>query len=254
MTSPEQLLERLVADERASPNPPDEAGERVWAAIEDRLANGPAPPELDDGPLFDHAPELAAAGSRGGSSVVLKLVGAVAVVGVVAGGLALVLGREPAPASVPAPAPDTTAPLVEPSTPPEPAAAPPRPPEPVAAPEPEPVEPEPVEPETPATTKPKPKPAPAPAPAKSLADEVALMQALSTALKRGDSSKVLALVAEHERDFASGQFIEERRAAKARGLCQAGKLATGKQEAARFVERWPSSIHVAAVEQDCGIE
>lgn len=80
------------------------------------------------------------------------------------------------------------------------------------------------------------------------------MQALSTALKRGDSNEVLALVAEHERDFAKGQFVEERRAAKARMLCRSGKLAAGKKEAERFAVRWPSSIHLAAVNQDCGLD
>jgi hypothetical protein len=80
------------------------------------------------------------------------------------------------------------------------------------------------------------------------------MQALSTALKQEDSSKVLALVAEHERDFAKGQFIEERRAAKARALCWSGKLAAGKREAESFASRWPDSIHLTFVNQACGLE
>lgn len=80
------------------------------------------------------------------------------------------------------------------------------------------------------------------------------MQALSTALKQGDSSKVLKLVAQHERDFDKGQFIEERRAAKARALCQSGKHTAGEKEAASFASRWPNSIHLTSVKQDCGLE
>jgi hypothetical protein len=252
MTTPEQLLERLEAVERASPGPPNEAGERVWAAIEHRLGNGPAPPDLDDGPLLDPTPELGAATSTGSSSMVLKVVGALAIVGVVGGGLALVLGRDPAPDRVTvddsSDTPASTSP--EPREPevviPEPVTPAPE----VVTPEPEVVAPKPAK---LTTSKPKPRSKP-PVQAKSLADEVALMQALSTALKHGDSSKVLALVAEHERDFAKGQFIEERRAAKARALCQSGKLAAGTKEAERFATRWPSSIHLAAVDQDCGID
>jgi hypothetical protein len=65
---------------------------------------------------------------------------------------------------------------------------------------------------------------------------------------------VLTLVAEHERDFGKGQFVEERRAAKARALCQSGKQTAGKKEAQTFAERWPSSIHLNSVKQDCGLE
>ena len=58
---------------------------------------------------------------------------------------------------------------------------------------------------------------------KGLAEELALMQAMSTALSEGDSSRVLELVAEHRRDFPHGQLIEERSAAEARALCRRGK-------------------------------
>ena len=49
--TPEQLLERLETAERGATGPPAETAERVWGAVEARLVNGPAPPELDQGPL-----------------------------------------------------------------------------------------------------------------------------------------------------------------------------------------------------------
>lgn len=256
MTTPEQLLERLEAVERGATGPPATTGDRVWTAIEARLGNGPAPPELDSGPLLDPAAAELAANVGGSSSVVLKVVGALVITGMIGGGLALLLGERPPEDEVATIEPEAVAPA-----PIEPEPAP-------IKPEPAPIEPEPeiLEPEP---TPPEPEPEPikpagatskvktqqkAPANPKSLADEVALMQALSTALKQGDSRKTLTLVAEHERDFAEGQFIEERRAAKARALCQSGKLATGQKEAASFASRWPKSIHLASVQQDCGLE
>lgn len=250
MMTVDQLLERLEASERAATGPPAETGERVWSAIEDRLANGPAPPEIDDGPLLEHVPSEAVAGAGSSSSIALKIVGVLAAVGVIGGGAALLSNREPPPNEVAVVEPvsiesESSKPAV-----PEPALAEPEP----APTEPAPIEPAPVEPppsESTVKLKTQQKP---PAQPKSLADEVALMQALSTALKQEDSSKVLALVAEHERDFPKGQFIEERRAAKARALCRSGKLAAGKREAEAFAARWPDSIHMSFVHQDCGLE
>lgn len=259
MTTPEQLLERLQAAECAATGPRAGTNERVWGALEERLANGPAPPELDDGPLLEHVPHELAANVGASSSVVLKVVGVLALVGVVGGGLALSRDRDrttdgvAALESSPGPASAEPVKVPEPELP-EPVSVEPVPVESVP-PEPSPSEPlEPLEPPPAgATSKVEPQPKP-PVKPKSLADEVALMQALSTALKQEDSSNVLALVAEHERDFPKGQFIEERRAAKARALCRSGKLAAGKKEAASFASRWPDSIHLPFVNQACGLE
>ena len=256
MTTVDQLLERLEAVERGATGPPGDTGERVWTAIEDRLENGPAPPEIDDAPLLEHVPAEVVANVGGSSSVVLKIVGALAVVGVIGGGVALLSDRDRTPAGVaplsaaggepaaPVEPPKAEPPKAEPQ-PIEPAPIEPPPVEPTL----EPVQPPPDEPTSKVKAQPK-----APAQPKSLADEVALMQLLSTALKREDSLEVLALVAEHERDFPKGQFIEERRAAKARALCRSGKLAAGKREAEAFASRWPDSIHISFVNQDCGLE
>lgn len=266
MTTVDQLLERLEAGERAATGPPAEAGERIWTAIEDRLANGPAPPELDDGPLFEHIPgDVVVANVGASSSVALKIVGALAVAGVIGGGAVALRGDRDRSSSNDVAAIEAVEPEPVEPKPVEPALVEPEPapvelhdvangPAPI---EPAPIEPPPVEaPEPPPSAEPpsKAKPLPKqPAKPKSLADEVALMQALSTALKQEDSSKVLALVAEHERDFPQGQFIEERRAAKARALCRSGKVAAGKREAEAFASRWPKSIHLTFVNGDCGL-
>lgn len=263
MTTPEQLLERLKAVERDATGPPADTADRVWVAIEDRLAGGPAPPELDDAALLDQVPELA--GSAGtASSVALKVVGAVVIVGGIGGALALLVDRDRPPDSAPAAIDDSPAQLDSAAD--EPGELTPVPLDvgPIEAPEPESLESESLEsespqaesrqaesPEIPTIRK---KSNTADSPPKSLADEVALMQAISTALKQQDSHKVLKLVAEHERDFAKGQFIEERHAAKARALCQSGKHSAGKKQAASFAVRWPDSIHLASVEQDCGLD
>lgn len=64
---------------------------------------------------------------------------------------------------------------------------------------------------------------------------------------------VLELVAEHERDFADGQFIEERDAAKVRAQCRSGAREAGQKAAQRFGQRWPASIHRATIREDCGV-
>jgi hypothetical protein len=257
MNTVDQLLERLEATERAATGPPAETGERVWTAIEDRLANGPAPPEIDDAPLLEHVPQELAANAGASSSVVLKVVGVLAIVGVIGGGVALSSKRDRAQdpvraadeiAAVEAASPEPLSPEPAPPEPALPESAPLEPSEPSTPPDSHPEE-SPSKPKTPPKATPK-----EPGQPKSLADEVALMQSLSTALKQEDSSKVLELVAEHERDFPKGQFIEERRAAKARALCKSGELEAGKREAEQFASRWPRSIHLPFVNEDCGLE
>lgn len=257
MTTADQLLERLEAAERGATGPPPETGERVWTGIEDRLANGPAPPDIDDAPLLEQVPGELAINVGTSSSVVLKIVGVLAVVGAIGGAVALLSTGDRPPELVEsvesAPVMAEAKPKPKPPEPalPKvvPAAVERAPAEPPAPAEPAPTEAPPSEP--PAKLG---KPSKPPAQPKSLADEMALMQTLSTALKQEDSSKVLTLVAEHERDFPKGQFIEERRAAKARALCRSSKLTAGKREAEAFASRWPDSIHLGFVKRDCGLQ
>ena len=253
------LLEALVASEREASGPSPEVRDRMWTAIDTRLSQGPPAPELGDEPLLTAAK---------GPGALLKIVGVVAVVAGLGGGAALLL-RTP---EAEAPAPELAAAAVEPGDP-TPAEPPPSdlPTGPAFDPDPNPATPPAParDPDPPAasaaTTHAQPKPsrptprgapkqAPQPKQPKTLAEEIALMQRISTALKQGDSTRVAALVSEHERDFPKGQLIEERRAAKARSLCMRDKLEAGRKQAQQFAARWPGSIHLAAVERDCKIE
>lgn len=257
----DDLLAELEAAERSTPEPPAESAERVWSAIEDRLGGGPPPPPLDDAPLFPSA-------SSGAGVTLLKIVGGVLVVGALGMGANAMLGD--APGRVPASEPSVVSssdPTAASSSAPEPASAEvqaerpapesspaPAPQRTEAAPEPT-SAPEPATPAAPSVRAPtKAKPKPTPAQPKTLADEVALLRSITASLKANDPTKTLRLVREHERDFPRGQFAEERRAAKARGLCRKGKTSAGRKEAARFEQRWPKSIHLPAVREDCGLD
>ncbi|EDM74560.1 hypothetical protein PPSIR1_29158 [Plesiocystis pacifica SIR-1] len=256
MTQPiDELLATLEAAERSAPDPDAATAERVWQDIETRLRDGPPPPPLDDGPLFSAPP-------KGGGFGVLKVVGGLALLAAVGLGASASLGRPDAPApTLEAPTPARlVAPLAEVEAEPEPElGAPPVPPDsptpepPEQAAEPEP-QPAPTEPAATPKSKGKSKAKPAPAEPKTLADELALMQAINAALKANDPGETLDRVREHERDFPEGQFVEERRAAKARALCRRGKTQAGRKEAARFEARWPGSIHLASIRDDCGLE
>jgi hypothetical protein len=219
MTPADSLLEQLERAERSTTGPPPEVSERMWASIEQRLVQGPPPPELD--PLDPHVIEVVepvpGPSAAVGRHVLLKIVGGVGVVGLAAGLLALSLDRDDEPAPEPEPVvvvePESREPTIQPITP-EPTIVP----EPTIAPEPTIIEPQPepaAKPSKPSGTK--------PVAPKGLAEELALMQSISTALADGDSAKVLELVADHRRDFPHGQFIEERSAAEARALCRRGK-------------------------------
>lgn len=252
----DDLLAELEASERSAPEPPVETADRIWSAIENRLTDGPPPPPVDDAPLFPPA-------SSGLGLTVLKIAGGLAVLGAIGLGVGSMLPRGPGPTSEPAPTPTPAIAASEPAPAPAPEPAPPPepPPEepPAIEPLPEPTpEPEPKMDVEPIPVAPKPRPASHPAPAsaepKTLADELALMQSITASLKSNDAGKTLRLVREHERDFPQGQFIEERRAAKARGLCRKGKSSAGRKEAARFEKRWPKSIHLSAVREDCDLD
>ncbi|PRP92351.1 hypothetical protein ENSA5_49820 [Enhygromyxa salina] len=254
MTTPRQLLDQLERAEREATGPPAQVRAAIWDRVEAELEAGSPGPTLDDAPLVQPAASPAA----------LKLVGVLALVGLVVG-LGLV-ARDRGSASadrVAAPTqaeadpepPDATLDLgasaaptrdLDSATSADPSAA-------TAGPETEgaPAEPELAPNPEPGPEPTRPKPAAEP---KTLGDEIALMQALSTALAGKDSRRALKLVAEHERDFADGQFVEERMAARARALCQAGRASAGQRAAERFATRWPASIHRAAVESDCGHE
>jgi outer membrane biosynthesis protein TonB len=236
-----QRLQELKLREIQTPEPPVETSERVWRAVEQQIATGGPALELHRGPLIAEVPARA---------VTLKLVigGALVLLGVVGG--AVGGSRWRAAQEVPIEAER----IIEVEAPPSPPSPPIVPTTVVADDAPPEVEaPLPSSVESP-KSKPKPEPEPEPPPKpRTLADEVALIQAISKGLKQGEWNSVLKLVAEHERDFADGQFVEERDAAKVRAQCRSGALEPGRKAAERFAARWPSSIHRATIRQDCDL-
>jgi hypothetical protein len=231
-----EKLQELKLREVRTPEPPSETVERVWRAVEKQIASGEPPLELKAGPLIAELPARV---------VSLKLVvgGALMLLGVVGAGVAGSRWRADVPVAeierdvatiTPEPPPSLPSVSIVPKEDNDPPA--------VEAPAPSVV--------VPPKVKPKPEPEPKP---RSLADEVALIQAISKGLKQSEWKSVLKLVAEHERDFANGQFVEEREAAKVRAQCGSGAIDAGRKAAESFVERWPSSIHRATIRQDCGM-
>ncbi len=253
----EDLLSQLEASERAAPGPDDDALARVWGEVERQLDDGAPPPDRDPG--FDRGPLLI---EPAGSPAVLKVVLGLGAAGLIAGALALAL-REPPRSAHDAPRTSAATSIADVSTPPIPNGAPtsevgrplgdgaptddlPSTTEtgdsgaPKIGPK--------IRPKTPPKAPKRTSPTTAP---QTLADELALVRRISSALKTGDPSTALALVAEHEREFPAGQFIEERRAAKVRGLCADGRRAAGARELARFESRWPQSIHLSSMREAC---
>jgi outer membrane biosynthesis protein TonB len=238
-------LRELELREVRMPEPAPETVERVWRGIQGQIASGGPALELKTGPLFTELPARVV-------SLKLILGGALVLLGVVGVGVVGSRWRTEAPAESEREV--ASEPEVATETPPE--APPSQPVTPIA-----PIVPNEVQPtaEAPppsvvvapkAQSKPKPEPAPKP---RTLADEVALIQAISTSLKQGAWKSVLKLVAEHERDFPNGQFVEERQAAKVRAQCRSGALDVGRKAAERFTTSWPTSIHRATIREDCGL-
>lgn len=275
----QRLDELLRAERRAAPAPADEG--RIWAAIEERLVDGPPPPpEADLPPPADLSP--AASVSTGAGA--LKLVAGAALV--LGGGLlaAKLLAAPPvsedrgtraemregdvlsgSPTSGPA------APGVQ--APPEPAPsevdAAPR----VGAPAEPPDVPDPVAPvpedSRKAAAKPRPDdaaskparprrdPASEPAPAREpgadeFTAELQLIAEIRRALQRDDADLALRKVDEHARRFgARGQLAQERLAYEVEALCKAGRTGDARRVAADLLARWPDSTHAPRVRASC---
>jgi hypothetical protein len=234
-----EKLQELELRERQTPDPPPEIAERVWRAVENHIASGEPPLELRSGPLVAELPARV---------VSLKLVigGALVLLGVVGVGVAGSRWRGDVSAEIQRDVATKDAPIeVVPEIAPSQPAAP-------SQPTTQKIEPPPAEarPASVVAPKSKPKPEGEPKP-RTLAEEVALIQAVSKALKQSEWKSVLKLVAEHERDFANGQFVEERQAAKVRAQCGSGAIDAGRKAAESFLARWPSSIHRATIREGC---
>jgi hypothetical protein len=237
-----EKLQELKLREARTPEPPQETVERVWRGVEDRIASGEPPLELRGGPLVTELPARVL-------SLKLVLGGALVLLGVVGAGIVGSRWRADSPAEIehnvvievpPSPPSQSTAP--SPSIAPVAPKMDNDPPPAIEAPPPSVV----------VAPKAKPKQEPEPRP-RTLADEVALIEAISKNLKQSEWKSVLKLVAEHEREFANGQFVEEREAAKVRAQCRSAALDAGRKAAESFIVRWPSSIHRATIREDCGL-
>jgi outer membrane biosynthesis protein TonB len=234
-------LQQLKLREVQTPEPPPETVDRVWLAIQNQIASGEPPLELASGPLVAELPARVV-------SLKLVLGGVLVLLGVVGVGVAGSRWRADVPEEIER---DAAIPEVAPKVVTE---APPGPPSiaPKTDDEPPPVVESLPPPAVVVPPKPKPKPEAEPKP-RTLADEVALIQAISKGLKQSEWKTVLKLVAEHERDFPNGQFVEEREAAKVRAQCGGGALDAGREAAESFSRRWPSSIHRATIREGCGL-
>jgi hypothetical protein len=93
-----------------------------------------------------------------------------------------------------------------------------------------------------------------PAEESSLTDELALLERARIALGRGDPQDALRLLAEHERSFATGELVEERRALRILALCDAGKTVQGRAEARAFLAAHPAATLAGRTRSACNIE
>ncbi|WAS92128.1 hypothetical protein [Nannocystis punicea] len=250
----DRLEDLLRAEREVVPEPGAE--DRIWAAVEHRLAHGPAPPSG-----ADVAPGTLA-GATGGGGVVLKVIAGLALVAAAVGVWAA-RDRPEAPPVVAAAAPieavpEARSPITAPVAAPTPAgveALAPAPDPPVAeAPAPdEPAAEEPSETrKKPPRTKPKLEALPADAAPADFAAELKLIAEIRGALKRGDSARALAGVEEHERRFgARGQLVQERLAYHVEALCAAGRVADARRVARDMLAKWPDSTHAPRVKSSC---
>jgi hypothetical protein len=239
----EDLLRPLVAAEKACPDPPPEAGERVYArlAVSLGLPPGPAPvqpspPSSTPSPPSAPLPPPALTGSAGRLAL---LVPRRAVTILLAGAAASVVTyatvthtRErpvpsearPAPPTAPTPAPASIPAPQEP--PPTPAAA--------ASPS------EPARPDEPAAREGR---------DRTLAAERAQIDAARTALTQGRAPEAFAALRRHGRLFPHGRLAEEREALLVQALVAAGRFAEARERAARFGREHPRSLFQPVVEE-----
>ncbi|MFZ6180751.1 hypothetical protein [Nannocystis pusilla] len=244
----DRLDDLLRAEREAVPAPGAE--DRIWAAVEHRLAHGPAPPSG-----ADVAP--ATLGKAAGGGVTLKVIAGLALIAAAVGVWAArdkpaaapvvavaapieavtearleISPPAPTPAGVEAPAPAPNPPVIE-------------------APAPEPV------PEEPQAIKKKPRTkARAEAPVEEepadFAAELKLIGQIRGALKQGDSARALAGVDEHARRFGvRGQLVQERTAYHVEALCLAGRVADARRVARDMLDKWPDSTHAPRVKSSC---
>jgi hypothetical protein len=89
------------------------------------------------------------------------------------------------------------------------------------------------------------------APIDPLKAEAQALRSIQLALRDGDGSRALHLLAAAAGEFPGGALGQERAAARIQALCLLRQVAAAKAEASAFVARWPGSPLRARVETSC---
>jgi hypothetical protein len=101
------------------------------------------------------------------------------------------------------------------------------------------------------------RPASSPAPSSSSrtaadsVEELTLVRAMQQALRSGDSSRALVLVAEHARLFPKGTLVEERESARAIASCQRADIEARASILATFTQQYGASPYAGRVKVAC---
>lgn len=93
-----------------------------------------------------------------------------------------------------------------------------------------------------------PAPAPAPIDARRLALEVGLLDSARAALRNGDPTAALAILARHDREFADGALVAEAEVIRIEALVDRGDVAAARARATAFATRFPRSPLVRRVQ------
>jgi hypothetical protein len=79
-------------------------------------------------------------------------------------------------------------------------------------------------------------------------EELRLLESARQANARGDYASVLALAAEHERNYPRGRLTEEREVLRVKALVGLGRRAEARQAAGRFSRQFPRSVLLPTIE------
>ncbi len=209
-------LAALIGAERDRPAAGAEAADRVWSGVQARLEGAPPPASVP---------------ATSGWGPLSLVVGAGIVAALVGGGWALSQPRQGDERFEPIPPPPSV--VVE-----SPAVVSLRAELPG----------EPAEPEAPvAGAEPKPVAVAAKVNQGSVADELALIERARTALDSGRAGAALGVLRTHRKQFPKGAFVEEASALRASALCKSGREDAAEKAAAKFLRRYPKSVHAGRV-------
>jgi hypothetical protein len=89
---------------------------------------------------------------------------------------------------------------------------------------------------------------------RGVAEEVALMSRIRSAIQAGNSEQALLLLRQHEERFAKGVFADERQVSLAEALCAAGNIEKGKKVADAFVAQKPGSPLASRARRACSAD